>query len=71
MKHQVEAVMKGSPFHFKISQGFASDCIGVMGSVVHHPTLGPMFCDEAVLHANGHVHKMVFVGTSNKNGLRV
>ncbi len=71
MKHQVEAVMKGTSFHFKISQGFANDCLGVMGSVVHHPGLGPMFCDKAVLDATGHVYKMVFVGTSNKNGLRV
>ena len=66
----IDAVIKDSPLHFKISRGFANVCLRVIGSVVHHQVLGPIFCEEAVIANDGTIAKMVFVGTSDKNGLR-
>lgn len=68
-QHNVEAVIKNSPIHFKISQEFARNCINSIGSVVNHAILGPIFCDEAIIDDNGLVNMMIFIGTSNKNGL--
>lgn len=66
----IYAVIKDSPLHFKISSQFANDCLCVIGSVVLHQVLGPIFCEEAVLSEDGRIAKMVFVGTSDQNGLR-
>lgn len=66
----VNAFVKGSPLQFKISPDFAHDCLNVIGSVVRHDVLGPMLCDEAIILNDGSISKMVFVGTSTKNGLR-
>jgi hypothetical protein len=65
----IEAEIKNTPVHFKISHEFAMDCLRVIGSVVRHQVLGPIFCDEAVMADDGSVAKMVFIGTSNKNGI--
>lgn len=66
----IEAVIRDSPLHFKISREFAEDCLRVVGSVVRHQVLGPMFCEEAVIADDGSVAKMIFIGTSNKDGMR-
>jgi hypothetical protein len=66
----IEAVIRDSPLHFKISHEFANDCLRAIGSVVRHQVLGPIFCDEAVIADDGSVAKMIFIGTSNKNDLR-
>ena len=65
----IEAVIKDSPLHFKISLEFAQHCLRVIGSVVRHQELGPIFCDEAVIADDGTITKMIFIGTSNQNGL--
>ena len=66
----IEAVIKDSPVYFKISDGFANDCLRLIGSVVRHQVLGPIFCEEAVIADDGKIARMIFSGTSDKNGLR-
>jgi len=66
--HNIEAVIKNTPMRFKIDQEFASICH--IGSVVRHHTLGPIFYEEAVIGDDGRIDKVVFIGTSGKNGLR-
>lgn len=66
----IEAFIKDTPVHFKISHNFAQICFQNIGSVVSHDSLGPIFCEEAVLKNDGTLAKMIFIGTSNKNGLR-
>lgn len=67
-QHVIRAVIKNTPIRFKINPGFAD--LSAIGSVVRHHTLGPIFYDEAILNDDGSVNKVVFLGTSDKNGLR-
>ena len=62
----IEAEIKNTPLHFKINHEFATNCLSVIGSVVRHQVLGPIFCDEVILAGDGSVVKVVFIGTSNK-----
>lgn len=66
----IRAVVRGTPIRFHIHQRFAEECLHTIGSVVRHPTLGPIFCEEAVVAENGTIDTLVFLGTSNQNGLR-
>ena len=66
----VQAILKDTPLQFHVSQDFAMHCVNAIGSVVHHAVLGSIFCEEAVIHEDGSLQTLVFVGTSNRNGLR-
>jgi len=67
-QHNIEAVIKDTPVRFKINHEFARVC--AIGSVVRHDILGPIFYEEAVIGDDGFINKVVFIGTSDKNGLR-
>ena len=66
----VLAIIYNTSMKFNINQEFANNCITYVGSVIKHNTLGKLFCDELIIDNNGNVSKVIFIGTSKKNGLR-
>ena len=66
----IEAVFRNSPLHFKISRGFAEDCLHRVGSVVRHQVMGPLFCEEVVIADDGTIVKVILLGTTNGAAFR-
>lgn len=66
MENKVCARLIGSPLYFSISERAAALCLIGLDTIVHHDQLGPLLCKVIVMHEDGRIREVHFVGTSNR-----
>jgi len=65
MENEVCARLLGSPVRFTISKEAAALCMIGLDTIVRHDRLGPLLCKVIVMHEDGRIREVHFVGTSD------